>query len=68
MWGKLIPTGLGGVLWYCERDGLFMNSRQVGVRDSNEVEVLAILEVLHIYYRALTEDLILVSDSFNAGS
>ena len=44
--GKPGPAGIGGVLRNCNGDVLFMFSKYVGVCDSNEVEVLAILESL----------------------
>lgn len=37
-----------GVLRNCKRDALFMFSKNVGVKNSNEAKVLAILEALHL--------------------
>ena len=45
-----------------------MFSKSVGVRDSNEVEVLAILEALRIFSRSFMGSLIVESDSSNAFS
>lgn len=43
-----------------------MFSKGVGVRVSNEVEVLVILEAMRIYSRSFLENSIMESDSFNA--
>lgn len=39
--GKLEPLGIGGVLHKSEGHVLFMCSKYVGVKDSNEAKVLA---------------------------
>ena len=43
------PAGIGGVLRNCNGDVLFMFSKYVRVCDSNEAEVLAILESLRSF-------------------
>ena len=43
-----------------------MFSKHVRIKDSNEVEVLAILESLHIYGNLFQDSLIMESDSVNA--
>lgn len=45
------PAQVGGVLRNCKGEVLLMFSKYVGVCDSNEAEVLAILEALRIYSR-----------------
>lgn len=42
--GKSGPAGIGGFLLNDKGVVLYMFSKQVEIRDSNEVEVLAILE------------------------
>ena len=44
--GKSGPAGIGGVLRNDKGEVLLMFSKSVGIRDSNEAEVLAILEAL----------------------
>lgn len=47
--GKLGLEGIGGTFRNYKRNVLFMLSKHVVIKDSNEVEVLAILEALKIY-------------------
>lgn len=47
--GKLRPAGVGGILRNHTWEVLLMFFKYVGVKDSNEVEVLTILEDLCIY-------------------
>ena len=47
--GKPGLAGIGGVLHNCKGKVLIMFSKYVGVCDSNEAEVLAILEGLHLF-------------------
>eukprot|EP00268_Persea_americana_P021089 TRINITY_DN21101_c0_g1_i1.p1 TRINITY_DN21101_c0_g1~~TRINITY_DN21101_c0_g1_i1.p1 ORF type:complete len:199 (+),score=31.91 TRINITY_DN21101_c0_g1_i1:157-753(+) len=63
--GKPGPAGIGGVL--CDDKGviLCLFSKSVGVRDSNEAEVLAILEALRILSSSFQGCLIVESDSSN---
>lgn len=43
-----------------------MFSESIGIKDSNEAEVLAILEALEIFSRLFQGSLIVESDSYNA--
>lgn len=47
--GKLGPSGIGGVLLNCRGEVIYIFSRNVGIKDSNEAEVLPILEALNVY-------------------
>lgn len=47
--GKLRPAGVGGILRNHTWEVLLMFFKYVGVKDSNKVEVLTILEDLCIY-------------------
>lgn len=47
--GKLGPAGAAGVLRNNRGEVLCMFSKSLGVRDSNEAKVLAILEAMHIF-------------------
>lgn len=47
--GKLRPAGVGGILRNHTWEVLLMFFKYVGVKDSNEVEVLTIVEDLCIY-------------------
>lgn len=47
--GKLRAAGVGGILRNHAWEVLLMFCKYVGVKDSNEAEVLAILEYLCIY-------------------
>lgn len=49
--GKRELAGIGGVLRNSNGGVLMIFSKYVGVKDSNEVEVLAILEVLLMFVR-----------------
>ena len=55
-----------GVLCNSKCDIIFMFSKHVGICDSNEAEVLAILEALRCFSRNILGDLIVESDSSNA--
>ena len=61
-------AGIGGVLRNCNGDVLFMFSKYLEVCDSNEAEVLAILESLWCFSRYYRDNLIVESDSSNAVS
>ena len=54
------------MLWNCKEEVLFMFFKYVGICDSNEVEVLAILEALRCFVRYLNDNVIVESDSSNA--
>ena len=45
---------------------MYMFSKHVGIKDSNEAEVLAILEAFRIYHTSCHHYLIVESDSANA--
>ena len=64
--GKLGPADIGGVLRNGKGEVLFMFSKNVGIKESNEAKVLAILEALRIFSFTLKENLIVESDSSNA--
>ena len=66
--GKPGLAGIGGVLRNCNGDVLFMFSKYVWVCDSNEAEVLVILESLRYFLRHYHGNLIVESDSSNAVS
>lgn len=55
--GKHGPTGIGGVLYNDKGEVLCLFFKGVGVRDSNEAGVLAILEALRIFYRLFQRSL-----------
>lgn len=61
--GKLGPTGMGGVLRNCKGEVLFLFSKHVGVKDSNEAGTLTILEALHSYSSNFLGELLVESDS-----
>lgn len=63
---KLGPAGIGGVLRNHKGELLYMFSKNVGIKDSNEAEILAILEALRIYHRPFQYPLVVESDSMNA--
>lgn len=48
-WRKPCPAGIGGVLRNEKGEVLYMFSKHGRVKDSNEVEVLVILETFRIY-------------------
>ena len=64
--GKPGLAGTGGVL--CNHDGLTLLSfsTYIGVKDSNEAEIFAILEALRVYKVLFNHPLIVESDSLNA--
>ena len=64
--GKWGLAGIGGVLRNHKGEIIYMFSKHVGIKDSNEAEVLAILEALLIYRSSYHQSLILESDSPNA--
>lgn len=45
---------------------MYIFYKHVGIKDSNEVEVLAIMEALHIYSNFFQDSLIVESDLANA--
>ena len=57
---------VGGVLRNSKGDVFLMFSMHVGVCDSNEAEVLAILEGLRLFSTRYSGALVLESDSSNA--
>ncbi|XXG62464.1 hypothetical protein AAC387_Pa05g0816 [Persea americana] len=64
--GKSGPSGIGGVLHNSNGEVLYMFSKNVAVCDSNEAEVLAILEALCCFKKYFHGALIVESDSSNA--
>lgn len=62
---KLGLADIGGVLCNSREDVLISISKSIRVRDSNEAEVLVILEALRIYSNSFDKSLILKSDSSN---
>ena len=64
--GKPSPVGIGGVPRNCKGEVLIMFSIYVGVCNSNEAEVLAILEGLRLFSRRYGSTLVMESDSSNA--
>ena len=60
------PASIGGVLRNSNGDVLFMFSKNVGICDSNEADVLAILEALYYFKRYFHGALILESGPSNA--
>lgn len=63
---KLGLVGIGGVLCIRRRDVMLMFSRDVGIRDSNEVESLKFLEALWLFSTCFHGMLVMESDSYNA--
>ena len=63
--GKLGLAGIGGVLLNDKGEVLLMFPKSVGIRDSNEVEVLAILEAFQIFLASFHGPLVVESDSTN---
>ena len=59
------PAGVGGVLRSSNGEVLLLFSKNVGVCDSNEAEVLVILEDLR-FFRSFDGRLLVESDSSNA--
>lgn len=66
--GKPGPASIGGVLRNHKREVLYMFSKNMGVKDSNEAEVLAILEAIRICCRSFHISLIIETEFFNAVS
>ena len=64
--GKTRLVGIGGALRNHKGEVVHMFSKHVGMKYSNEAEVLAILEALHIYQFFFHHYLIVASDSVNA--
>lgn len=64
--GKPGPTGIGGVLRNNKGEVLFRLSKNVGVCDSNEAEVLTIMEALKFLSRNFNGSLIVETDSSKA--
>ena len=60
------PAGIGGVLCNSKGDVVLMFSKHIGVCDSNEAVVLAILEGLRLISTRYSGALILESNSLNA--
>ena len=60
------PAGIRGVFRNSKGDVVLMFSKHVGVCDSNEVEVLAILEDLRLLSTRYSGALVLESDYLNA--
>lgn len=58
--------GIGEVLRNSRGEVLISFSKSIGDRDSNEAEVLAILEALRIYLGSLNKSLIMENDTSNA--
>eukprot|EP00268_Persea_americana_P068026 TRINITY_DN9427_c0_g1_i1.p1 TRINITY_DN9427_c0_g1~~TRINITY_DN9427_c0_g1_i1.p1 ORF type:complete len:120 (+),score=19.95 TRINITY_DN9427_c0_g1_i1:825-1184(+) len=63
--GKPRPAGIGGVLRNSKGEVLFTFSKPIGIRDSKEAEVLAILKALCYFSRFFHGNLIVESDSSN---
>lgn len=64
--GKPRPTGMGGVLHNSKGEILFMFSMSVGVKESNEAEVMATLEALWYFSLSYRIKLMVEGDSANA--
>ena len=64
--GKPGPANIGGILRNYKGDVLFMFSNYIGIKDSNEVAVLAILEALRICVLNNFHSIVVESDSLNA--
>ena len=63
--GKPGLAGIGGVFRNSRGEILLIFSKHVSVCDSNEAEVLAILEDLRLFSRGYGGPLVMESDSFN---
>ena len=48
--GKPAPAGIGKVIMNDKGEVLFMFSKNAGIKESNEAEVLSILEALKIFF------------------
>ena len=64
--GKPGPAVIGGILRNYKGEVLFMFSKYIGIKDSNEAEVLAILEALRIFVSNNFHSIVVESDSLNA--
>lgn len=64
--GKPGPTNISVVLCNYRRDVLMMFYKNIGVKDSNEEEVMAILEALRMLVLFFHDKLIVGSESANA--
>ena len=60
------PAGIGEVLCNSKGEVLLMLSKFLGICDTKEVEVLAILEALQLFYQYFTSRLFVESGSSNA--
>lgn len=56
-------AGVGGVLRDHKGDLLLMFSKNVGIKKSNDTEVLAVLEILRLFYSSFCDILLVESDS-----
>lgn len=66
--GKPGPENIGGVIGNFEGQVLLSFSKFIGVRDSNEVEILVIVEALRLCASSIQEMLMVASDSSNVVS
>lgn len=60
------PAGIGGVLCYHKGEVTLMFSKNAGSKESNEAEIMAVLEALCIFSAFFPTKLIVESDSENA--
>lgn len=65
--GKPGPVDIDAIIGNFEGQ-VFLSSKFIGVRDSNEVEILVIVEALRLYASSLQEMLMVASDSSNVVS
>lgn len=63
---KLGLVGIGVVLCNRRKDVMLVFSKEVGIRDSNEVDSLKILEALWLFSTCFHGMLVMESDSSNA--
>lgn len=63
--GKPRSAAIGSIFRNCKGEILFVSLKYVGIKDSNEAEVLAILEALRIFSRSFRGLSIVESDSSN---
>ena len=64
--GKWGLAGIGGVLRNHKGEVMYKFSKHVGIKNSNEAEVSAILEALRIYQSSCQQSIHVKSDSDNA--
>ena len=64
--GNVGLAGIGGVIRNHKGEVKYIFSKHVGIKDSNEAKVLAILEAPRIYRSSYNQALIVESDSANA--